>query len=278
MKVLLTGSNGFLGGNLKDFYIKKPYLLHFYNRQKSYYEILKGNEEFDLIINTASATPKNCDNKLILESNIVNTSKLCNIALKCKVKYFINISSVSVYGKPKTSQLTEDSPLDAKDNYGYSKLLSEEIIDSNLKAFMRVYHFRAPGIIGKGSFQASGNFISTLIHKLKKNIPIEIHSPKSKFNNITSDYSIYRCINHVLQNNVESGAFLIASNQSLLLEELVDFVKQKTNSLSSIKWIEEPLNHQPFIIDNAKCNKFKFPIRKTREELEYYIKEIRDYE
>ncbi|ABM70741.1 NAD-dependent epimerase/dehydratase family protein [Prochlorococcus marinus] len=278
MKVLLTGSNGFLGGNLKDFYIKKPYLLHFYNRQKSYYEILKGNEEFDLIINTASATPKNCDNKLILESNIVNTSKLCNIALKCKVKYFINISSVSVYGKPNTSQLTEDSPLDAKDNYGYSKLLSEEIIDSNLKAFMRVYHFRAPGIIGKGSFQASGNFISTLIHKLKKNIPIEIHSPKSKFNNITSDYSIYRCINHVLQNNIESGAFLIASNQSLLLEELVDFVKQKTKSLSSIKWIEEPLNHQPFIIDNAKCNKFKFPIRKTREELEYYIKEIRDYE
>ncbi len=278
MKVLLTGSNGFLGSNLKNLYIKKPYLLHFYNRQRSYDEILKGNKEFDLIINTASATPKNCDDKLILESNIINTSKLCNIALKCKVKYFINISSVSVYGKPKTNQLTEDSPLDAIDNYGYSKLLSEEIINTNLKAFMRVYHFRSPGIIGKGSYQASGNFISTLIHKLKKNIPIEIHSPKSKFNNITSDYSIYRCINHVLQNNIESGPFLIASNQSLLLEELVNLVKQKTNSLSSIKWIEEPLNHQPFIIDNSKCNKFKFPVRKTREELEYYIKEIRDYE
>jgi len=278
MKVLLTGSNGFLGGNLKNLYIKKPYILHLYNRQKSFDEILKGNKKFDLIINTASATPKNCDNKLILESNIINTSKLCNIALKCKVKYFINISSVSVYGKPKANKLTEDSPLDAIDNYGYSKLLSEEIINSNLKAFMRVYHFRTPGIIGKGSYQASGNFISTLIHKLKKNIPIEIHSPKSKFNNITSDYSIFRCINHVLQNNIESGPFLIASNQSLLLEELVNFVKQKTNSLSSIKWIEEPLNHQPFIIDNAKCNKFKFPVRKTREELEYYIKEIRDYE
>ena len=78
MKVLLTGSNGFLGGNLKNLYIKKPYILHLYNRQKSFDEILKGNKKFDLIINTASATPKNCDNKLIIESNIINIIKSFN--------------------------------------------------------------------------------------------------------------------------------------------------------------------------------------------------------
>ena len=278
MRILLTGSNGFLGGKLKKYFSERTYFLDIYSRQSSYYEILESNQEFDVIINAASATPKNCKKDFIIQSNIITTSRLCNIALKCNTKYFINISSVSVYGKPSTNYLNEDSPLNALDNYGYSKLLSEEIINSNLNKITKIYHFRAPGIVGRGSFEASSNFISSLIYKMKKNAPIEIHSPKSKFNNITSDYSIFKCIEHVLNNEIESGPFLMASNEYLLLERVVSFLMKRTKSVSTVNWIEEPTNHQPFIFDNSKCNKFNFPIRNTIEELEYFVRELGFYE
>ncbi len=278
MRILLTGSNGFLGSRLKKYFLEKSYLLDLYSRESSYYEILKVDKEYDLIVNAASATPINCEKDLIIKSNVINTSRLCNIALKCRAKYFVNISSVSVYGEPRTNNLSEDSPLNALDNYGFSKLLSEEIINSNLNNIAKVYHFRAPGIVGKGSFAASSNFISSLIDKMKKNSPIEIHSPKSKFNNITSDYSIFKCIEHVINNDIESGPFLMASNKSLLLEEILSFLKKRTKSNSLVNWIKEPDNHQPFTINNSKCNKLNFPIRNTIEELEYFTRELGFYE
>jgi len=278
MRILLTGSNGFLGGRLKKYFLEESYFLDLYSRESSYYEILKVDKEYDLIVNAASATPINCKKDLIIKSNVINASRLCNIALKCRAKYFINISSVSVYGQPRTNNISENSPLNALDNYGFSKILSEEIINSNLNKIAKIYHFRAPGIVGRGAFEASGNFISSLIYKMKNNSPIDIHSPKSKFNNITSDYSIFKCIEHVMKNDIETGPFLMASNKSLLLEEILSFLKKRTKSISKVNWIKEPVNHQPFTIDNSKCNNFNFPIRNTIEELEYLTGELGFYE
>ena len=91
MRILLTGSNGFLGCRLKKYFLEESYLLDLYARESSYYEILKVDKEYDLIVNAASATPINCKKDLIMKSNVINTSRLCNIALKCRAKYFINI-------------------------------------------------------------------------------------------------------------------------------------------------------------------------------------------
>ena len=81
-----------------------------------------------------------------------------------------------------------------------------------------------------------------------------------------------------MKNDIETGPFLMASNKSLLLEEILSFLKKRTKSISKVNLFKEPVNHQPFTIDNSKCNKFNFPIRNTIEELEYLTRELGFYE
>jgi len=45
-------------------------------------------------------------------------------------KYFVLISSVAVYGKESGEFIDEDSPLDAKDPYGHSKIQAEKMVEN----------------------------------------------------------------------------------------------------------------------------------------------------
>ena len=60
--------------------------------------------------------------------NIEATEVLINLAIKYKVKNFIYISSNCVYGKVNSLNIKENHVLDPFEEYGISKLRSEEIL------------------------------------------------------------------------------------------------------------------------------------------------------
>jgi len=175
MKILLTGSNGFLGKTLFNYLIKDNIILTLNRKDSNYNCDLSVNmpyidEEFDLVIHAAGKAhfkPKNKEEgDLFKKVNIDGLLNLINGFNKENLpKRFVFISSVSVYGKNSGELLNEETNLNANDYYGLSKIKSEKILkkwceDNNVLLTI----LRLPLIVGKNP---PGN-LSKMIHAIKK--------------------------------------------------------------------------------------------------------------
>lgn len=137
MKVLLTGSNGFLGkilintlgiNNLKTLSRANADLNVDLTKTIPVFE-----QSFDLVIHAAGkahSIPKNEDQALQFNLvNVIGTSNLLSALTKMQfLKQFVYISSVSVYGLNQGENIKEDSLLLAEDPYGKSKINAEFVV------------------------------------------------------------------------------------------------------------------------------------------------------
>ncbi len=138
MKILLTGYNGFLGSviykqlskNNELFTLGKPNDSDFRIDLKNTFNL---NYSFDLIIHAAgkahSTTKNYLDCLSFFNINVNGTINLLNSFQQNKLpKYFVFISSVSVYGLDYGLKVNEKAGLNAKDPYGMSKIFAETIV------------------------------------------------------------------------------------------------------------------------------------------------------
>jgi nucleoside-diphosphate-sugar epimerase len=138
MKILLTGSNGFLGRCIYDslYYNNQVFKLNTRNSDYNFnlfLDVIEFDKSFDLIIHSAGkahSIPKtNIDKELFNNINVKGTKKLlAALSQNDLPKYFLFISSVSIYGLNEAENINETSPLLADDPYGKSKIEAEEII------------------------------------------------------------------------------------------------------------------------------------------------------
>lgn len=138
MKILVTGANGFLGKSIvKE--LSKGNTLFGLSRSSGDYKVSLDNEipifnqKFDLVIHAAGkahAIPNGrAENKQFFDVNVLGTRNLLqgleNTGLP---EQFVFISSVSVYGQENGIQINEEHPLEAKDSYGLSKIVAEQLV------------------------------------------------------------------------------------------------------------------------------------------------------
>lgn len=94
-------------------------------------------EKFDAIIHFAASivVPESVENPLkYYMNNTVNTTNLVRCAVKSGVKSFVFSSTAAVYGEPKEGVVTENSALEPINPYGYSKLMSEQVLKDTAAA------------------------------------------------------------------------------------------------------------------------------------------------
>ncbi|ANV97331.1 UDP-glucose 4-epimerase GalE [Helicobacter enhydrae] len=89
------------------------------------------NNHFDAIVHFAASivVSESMSNpaKYYL-NNTANTTHLINLCLKHKIKNFIFSSTAAVYGEPSCNPVTESTPTSPINPYGYSKLMSEQVL------------------------------------------------------------------------------------------------------------------------------------------------------
>ena len=174
--ILITGSSGFLGSCLKNklsinhnvFDLNSKSGDFIYSLEK---EIPNFNQiSFDCVIHSAGKahfTPKNKKDKNGIYNNNVNGTKNLLIGLEKSFfpKYFVFISSISVYGLVTGENINESNPLNATDDYGISKISCEiMILDwckvNNVKCTI----LRLPLVVGENP---PGN-LSAMINGIKR--------------------------------------------------------------------------------------------------------------
>ena len=167
-KILITGSSGFLGEELVNFFSKdntifaldkeKPILFEgniknisnivcdIRNEEKLIH-IFKENK-IDIIIHCAAEILDEKDPNEVWKTNYNGTKNLLDLAERYKVSKFVFTSTFSIFEKNYDSPIDEKEPASAIVDYGKSKYAAENLILSHTYQG-DVVIFRCPVVIGK---------------------------------------------------------------------------------------------------------------------------------
>lgn len=187
MKLLLTGSNGFLGKIIVKRLEKRCQIIKL-SRNSGDYQVSLDKEVpeflgiFDLVVHSAGkahSTPKTeTEKSRFHEVNVVGTENLLKGLETAGIpKQFVFISSVSVYGQVSGTQIVEEHKLEAKDAYGLSKIEAEELVTKWCKRHNVVCTIlRLPLLVGK---YPPGN-LGDMIKGIEKGYYFNIGGGKAK--------------------------------------------------------------------------------------------------
>src|ERR1700722_8530396 len=204
MKILLTGSHGFIGSNLRRVLVYAPPLelitVDNLFTPNTHYNITRNSEapnyigdisnahfinavfkieKPDYVINMAAqsfvdASIKNASP--FIKTNILGAQILLDASVKHNVKKFLQVSTDEVYGHLQENEdaWTEKSPTNPRNPYSISKLTAEHLV----KAANKKYNL--PYIITRssnnfGPHQPKRNLIPTVLHSIFNNLPIPVY-------------------------------------------------------------------------------------------------------
>jgi len=159
-KVLITGSNGFIGSNLRDFLKDFGYYdIYEFNRKNLLSELPNMVEKVDLILHLAGVNrPKNIDD--FTEDNVKLTNQICLILKNYQNKRLIYFSSI---------QASQDN------YYGKSKKKGEEIC-LNLAKYSgnKINILRLPGVFGSNCKPNYNSVVATFCYNVSYDIQIKL--------------------------------------------------------------------------------------------------------
>lgn len=174
MKILVTGSNGFIGKNLIAELKNRGYKHIFeYDIDSTGEELDKYTKEADFVYHLAGVNrPK--DDKEFLEGNFGFTNVLLEQLIKNNNKAPIMISS--------SIQAELNNP------YGVSKKAGEDLIfnygkENNIDVFV----YRFPNVFGKWSKPNYNSVVATFAYNIANNLPIKVNDPNVLMNLIYID-------------------------------------------------------------------------------------------
>ncbi|WP_310557754.1 SDR family oxidoreductase [Flavobacterium sp.] len=169
MKILIIGSQGFIGSHCVAFFESKGFDVfqadvdastckNYYkmDRQNSDYSMPFQENQYDVCVNASGSAHVGFSFEKPskdFELNVVNVQKIL-VAIRdynsnCK---FINFSSAAVYGNPQFLPITENSVCKPLSPYGFHKLQSELLLTEYSKFFglktcsLRVFSAYGPGL------------------------------------------------------------------------------------------------------------------------------------
>lgn len=184
MNILLTGANGFLGKIIQE--VLKDNTIITLGRTKATVICDLANAvpdlpAVDLVIHAAGKAhivPVTAKEKLsFFEVNVNGTKNLLDALTLRLPKAFVFISSVAVYGKEQGEQIDEESPLQAIDPYGKSKIEAEKLILDWCKTYLVTCTIlRLPLLVG---LNPPGN-LGAMIKAICKGYYVSIYGGKAK--------------------------------------------------------------------------------------------------
>ena len=236
-KILITGSEGFVGKNLIR-YLKNYSFRIIETKEKSFdlkiNESWKQIEKCDYLIHLAgkSFVPKSWEEPArFIENNIL---LITNALEYCRVnKTKLIFLSSYLYGNCKKMPIKENAPIEATNPYALSKLLSEKLCyfyKNNFQVnniILRVFNLYGPG-------QPKEYLLSKITNQVRYEniIKVDDLSPKRDYVYIDDLCSaIVKAINYKGNEHI----FNIGSGKSYSVKEVIDFIQNIYGTSFNIK-------------------------------------------
>jgi len=231
MKIVITGTTGFVGTNLKD-YLKAS------NEIEPMSVRYKLNQQFELkadvlihLAGKAHDLKKVSNPQEYYEANFELTKQLFDAFLVSETSVFIFMSTVKAVADEVKGILEEDELPNPKTHYGIAKHQAEQyILSKELPKGKKVYILRPCMIHGPGN---KGN-LNLLYQLVAKGLPW----PLGAFENQRSFLSIENLcfiIKELLENeSIPSGVYQVADDKALSTNELIQLLGNSLDKKSRI--------------------------------------------
>lgn len=228
MKIIVTGSGGFIGSYLVPYLLKNGHEITEVSRKRGFdicnYSSLNQIKEADVIIHLAAKTfvPESFENPYdFYDINFKSTLNALELSRKLNAK-FILMSSYA-YGEPEYVPIDENHPLNPHNPYSQSKLISEELSQSYSRDFgVDVIAFRAFNIYGFG--QSNQFLIPYIFNQIQsKKVVLKDSRPKRDYIHVLD---VVSAINQAVMSNLKGfNVFNLGTGVSHSVEELIEVFK-----------------------------------------------------
>jgi len=248
MKILVTGASGFIGRNLASYLTEKGHTVIRTDLRSGDLAgdianedfILRtlANQGFDSIVHLAAiADVKACinDPHSCYKVNTFGTLNMLELAARKQVHRFIYSSSANVYGVPTQIPVKETTPFAPRTPYDYSKVLSENLIQSyGRNKGLQFVILRSWKIFGEHDVATTA--VSRFITACLKGEQIQLYNAGR---DTTAPYHIENychAIELCLEREEAVGeAFNIGAETEVSIRQLAELIKKLTNSDSKLR-------------------------------------------
>ena len=252
-KILILGSNGFIGKNIKNIFVNTHLLEFIYLERKDvdFLNVEQLNTFFKknsptIVINCSGIVGSSEKNKKSNDFEIFHTNLILNMNILncCKenlVKKLISFSSYRIFSSSipenyNETNLTYDNNFNNNVGYLYSKIVN----DIQYKVFQTTYNLQVvcyilPNVFGKFDyFSSDGRIVASLINKFvfaKKNsqdVIVNSH-PETEINLIYVEDIvdiIYSSINND-DNNINGNIIVFNKTATISLKKLCEIIIKK---------------------------------------------------
>lgn len=221
-KILITGSNGYLGSSFINQHKDKHEFEKFSLLNQKLEDINFDN--IDIVLHCAALVHQKVEHSYekYHDINVEYPVKLAKLAKQNGVKQFVFISTIAVYGEEE-EKLDENNICNPVTPYGRSKLETEkELLKFSDDSFI-VSIIRPPMVYGKN---APGN-IDSLVKLVKKSPIIPLGSIENRRSFISIQNLCY-VINEVIIQQ-KSGIFLASDDEPLSTSRLIELIAKNLN-------------------------------------------------
>jgi len=246
-KLLLTGSNGFIGSYFKDHYshIYQITTFSFLNESLDALNL----ETADVVVHLSALVHQmvGSSKEKYEKINVTQTLELAQKAKESGVKHFIFMSTVKVYGEETNSVYREDSPCHPQDEYGKSKLQAEKELQKLENDVFKISIIRTPIVYGKG---VKANILN-LINLVKK-MPVLPFAHIKNRRSMVYVGNLCAIINRIIVLR-KSGIFLASDDRAFSTTEFIHLITLALNK--KVLLIAVPFF--PFLLKQIKPSLYK---------------------
>ena len=269
-KILITGSQGFIGSNLLRLLLPENRIIGINNKsdtkRKNYTPITKDIRKtssrdikghIDGIIHLAAITDVDFCNKFPLqcyETNVMGTLNILELARKkdCKLVF---VSTSHVYGNPIKLPIREDFPRNPTSIYATSKLEGEITCEGYARSYgLDIGIVRLFSVYGKNC--PPHLVISRIISQLEKK-SIKLGNLQTKRDFIYIDDAI-RAIKLVFLKSQGLNAYNVGTGKSFSILEICNMIKKFSNKKTLVESVEKYKR-------NVEINEIRADISKIRK-------------
>lgn len=252
MNVLITGSNGFIGGHVSKYLKDKgEYIIGLGRKKKSISEVdeyiccdidSQGLDQImdcvkvkkiDAIIHLAADMRREPYNIEVVRNNCVGTQRLLEFSEKNHVGVFLQLSSLPVIGKPEEHPITEMHILKPPTVYHVTKV-AEELL-ANYADYMhgiRTASFRISAPVGPGVNPKT--IFPTFVMNAKNGKDLVLSGTGSRIQTYIHVRDIAKALYLALNSEKAHGVYNLSSYNKISNEELAKLCVKLLDSSSDI--------------------------------------------
>lgn len=217
MRILITGSEGFVGKNLQVKLTETgQHQILRISRNSSAEDLAAAAAAADVVFHLAGVNrPK--DVAEFRQGNVAFTEQLCQ--------------ALAASGRTTPIIFTSSTQAALENDYGRSKRLAEEILLEHGRATgSRVHVMRLPNLFGKWCKPNYNSAVATFCHNLARGLPITVHDPSAPLNLLYIDDLIATFLG-LIDSDAESGFLesgpVYATTVGEVADHLHGFVKSR---------------------------------------------------